>query len=246
MKKWLCLALVWAMCCTSLVGDAAVAFAWEGEVVSEQAEAEVALADDAGDTGLTIELPDEALDAPEETAQEATEEAVEEVFEAEAPDEAADEADDGVTADYPYYARVLSATSLESGVELAEGDVVLATGPVEDGLVPYAFNTSFGVYEGKMSADVLERLDGDALFDYMTALSEVEGLVLYGDNIDYPLPEKAMDDAEPVDVSEKAAKLIVNQPELSIGVGETYKGLTVHAEGSDVVPEGTWSGTNKK
>ena len=228
------------------------------EIVSAFVDAEVAPAQTAGDTGLTVDGGDE-LPAPEAAPEAAVE----------AP--ALDEAAAG-------YARVRAAAALygdgegTSLVAWIDGDsVVLVT---EEGpLTGIALFTQRGILAGYMDAANLERLDAEATAAYLDAAAGGVAVALYDDRLDRPLTlsgcafaddpaavqaeeqvagesedTEAEDPEADGDETPKAAAVArLNRDAITIGVGEKYSDLSAVAASADVtLPKITWSSGNKK
>ncbi len=264
MKRCISMALVLALLTAAFPLHS---LAEEAEIVSEFVETEVAPAEAAGDTGLTVEgEAPEAEPAPE--AAEATQEPP--AFE-EAPDD---------------YARISAAAVLygdtDGAAPIAEidaGSTVLVT---EEGpLTGIALFTERGVIAGYVDAACLERMDAAATAAYMDAAAET-AVALYEDDlskplvlcgcvfIDSPAAVQAEADAQIAEEAElaltaadntedaentedageatpKAATAIkLSLTAVSIGVGEKYEGLSATASPADSsLTEITWSSSDK-
>ena len=199
MKKFLCLLLALALLCGALPPERISALS-EEEAVSELAE-----------------TPEEPV-ASEGFALTPEDPAVEEVSEAE-PEEAPAEA-----AEWPRYAVLCQAVTLD-GAALAAGDYALAISPAGENGLLLAVHTPAGVVTGEAPLDAVELLTSDALEECLNALAQMEGVTLYEGNIDLPLPECAPD-VQPKDGRAPANIYLIDE-RIDLGVGEVCPAVGV-------------------
>ena len=207
--------------------------------------------------GLGVVLSEEVIETPVEAEAPSAEEQepLELTLDGVAPADGASEEDrapsaDGVLPPEPeaeagaYYVRALREVVLEDGSVLEAGEYALATGETDGGLIRVAVHGPQGIVYGTAEPDALEALTGEALEACLNALAQIDGVALYQDDIDRPLPEHA----KAARGAQVPAKITLNHDSLAIGYKEVYTGITAlvtDAEGN-AIPDAavTWSVTS--
>ena len=251
MKKWFSFALVLALCLTTVLGEVPAGLAEEAPVVAEAVDPQYAdteqdlgdLPDDGGaDDGFQIDMEEaEALPVDADALIEAPIECADAPTEVDLPFE-----EDAETAFAPWYAAALASLTLEMDEIVScivpEGSVLLVTGEAGEGLLSVACGTLTGVVD----ATALAALTEDELRAFMEQIALMEGVALYQDMPEYPLPpvpaqpidepvaapETAPEDANP-EAAESAEETDAPEDEATENPSEATEDAEEPAEGSE-------------
>lgn len=211
MKRWFSLALVLALCFTTVWGDFATAVADdEYDIVFDDNENGTETVYESEDEDEDAWLPEEdesegedgsGADVTGETAETGTiDGTVDIVPDVDLPEDASG------TDDEPqlWYARANQSLSLQIDDVLSrnipEGSILLVIGKTSDPMLRVACET----LSGTVDASMLDALTPDELDAFMVGVTQLETVKLYDDNMDYPLPPDPVSAQEEIPAVEES------------------------------------------